>query len=382
MTAGHEKSIVVGRALAGGEACTVDLVTDYGAFRDLEREWNDTVSRAGLAHPFLRHEWVRTWWDAFGAQARLHVLIVRVDKRIAAIAPLMRESAVMHRIPVRRIRLIHNDHTPRTDVIVASHPEASYRAIWNSLHDDRKAWDVLQLSQVERTSPSLAALSACATGNRHATGVWRSSDSPYITLDGSWEKYFNGLSAKFRSNLRNRLSRATRAGQPRLEVLTDRDAIAAASPDVWRLEASGWKQSAGTAITCDPAVQRFYASLIERGTKAGWLQLLFLRLGSQRIAVSYGACFGRRLFLFKTGYDPEFAAFAPFKLLTYFALRDACERGLHELDFLGDAEPWKLEWTSTTRGHDWLFVFAGTARARFLHALKFRWAPRLKRWSA
>ena len=363
-------------------ACTVDLVTNYGAFLDLEREWNDTVSRAGLIHPFLRHEWVRTWWDSFGAHARLHVLIVRADGRVAAIAPLMRESAVMYGIPVRRIRLIHNDHTPRTDVIVASYPEESYRAIWNSLHDNRNAWDVLQLSQVERTSPTLAALSACAAGGRYVTGVWRSSDSPYATLTGSWEKYLDGLSAKFRSNLRNRLSRASRAGEVRLEVLTDRDAIAAASPDVWRLEASGWKQIEGTAITCDPAVQRFYAALIERGTKAGWLQLLFLRLGTKRIAVSYGACFGRRLFLFKTGYDPEFATYAPFKLLTYFAIQDACARGLTELDFLGDAEPWKLEWTSTTRGHDWLYVFAGTGRARLLHALKFQCAPRLKQWRA
>jgi CelD/BcsL family acetyltransferase involved in cellulose biosynthesis len=363
-------------------ACTVDLVTDYGAFVGLEREWNDTVSRTGLAHPFLRHEWVRTWWDAFGAQARLHVLIVRVGNRIAAIAPLMRESTVMYGIPVRRIRLIHNDHTPRTDLIVASHPEASYRAIWSALHGNRNAWDILQFSQVERTSSTLAAVSACAAGEGNAVGVWTSSDSPYATLDGSWEKYLNGLSAKFRSNLRNRLSRATRAGEVALEVLTDGDAIAAASPDVWRLESSGWKQEAGTAITCDPAVQRFYATLIERGTRAGWLQLLFLRVGSQRIAMSYGACFGRRLFLFKTGYDPEFATYAPFKLLTYFAIRDAYERRLTELDFLGDAEPWKLEWTSTTRGHDWLFVFAGTARARLLHALKFQCAPRLKRWSA
>jgi CelD/BcsL family acetyltransferase involved in cellulose biosynthesis len=98
--------------------------------------------------------------------------------------------------------------------------------------------------------------------------------------------------------------------------------------------------------------------------------------------MSYGACFERRLFLFKTGYDPAYAACAPFKLLTYFAMRDACDRGLGELDFLGDSEPWKLEWTAATRGHDWLFVFAGTTRARLVHSIKFQWGPELKRWWA
>jgi CelD/BcsL family acetyltransferase involved in cellulose biosynthesis len=112
------------------------------------------------------------------------------------------------------------------------------------------------------------------------------------------------------------------------------------------------------------------------------LQLLFLRVGGQRVAVSYGACFQRRLFLFKTGYDPEFATGAPFKILTYFAIREAYAQGLTEVDFLGDAEPWKLEWTSTSRGHDWLFVFSDTIRARLLHSIKFEWVPQVKRWRA
>ena len=47
-------------------------------------------------------------------------------------------------------------------------------------------------------------------------------------------------------------------------------------------------------------------------------------------------------------------------------------RGLTEVDFLGDAEPWKLEWTSTGRGHDWLFVFGDTSAGP---ALAFRQVP-------
>jgi len=172
----------------------------------------------------------------------------------------------------------------------------------------------------------------------------------------------------------------TRLGAPALEVLSDRGAIEAACEEAWRLESSGWKRESGTAITSDPAVHRFYTLLVERGTAAGWLQLLFLTVDGRRIATCYGACFQGRLFLFKTGYDPEFATGAPFKILTYFAIREAYKEGLTEVDFLGDAEPWKLEWTSTSRGHDWVFVFADTIRARLLHSLKFRWLPVWKKW--
>jgi len=363
------------------DACAVDVVSDYATFVNLEAEWNETVERAGIAHPFLRHEWVRTWWDAFGTpDARLYILVVRAHGRITAIAPFMRDTAPMYGVPARRIRFIQNDHTPRTDIVVAAQPDESYRAIWRALRADRDRWDVLQLSQLERESDTRRLLCELAAADGCATGVWQSGDSPYLSLTGTWDDYLNSLQAKFRSNLRNRMSRLTRLGEPVLEVLSERGAIEAACEEAWRLESSGWKREAGTAITCDPAVHRFYTTLVERGTAAGWLQLLFLKVGDRRIATSYGACFNDRLFLFKTGYDPEFATGAPFKILTYFAIREAYAQGLTEVDFLGDAEPWKLEWTSTSRGHDWLFIFADTMRARLLHSIKFQWLPELKRW--
>ena len=359
----------------------VDVIADYDAFVSLEEEWNDAVARAGIPHPFLRHEWVRTWWDAFGAGAALHILVVRAHGRIAAIAPLMRDTTTMYGVPARRIRFIQNDHTPRTDFIVASDPDDSYRAIWQALQR-AGGWDVLQLSQIERSSATHARIQDMAAADGCRTGVWTSGDAPFLAIEGSWDAYFASLPAKFRSNVRNRLSRLVKLGDPSLEVLTERDAIVAAQDDAWRLESSGWKKESGTAITSDSAVHRFYTALIERGTAAGWLHLLFLRVGDRRIATSYGAAFNGRLMLFKTGYDPEYATCSPFKLLTYFALQDACARGLVELDFLGDAEPWKLEWTSTTRGHDWVFVFANSIRARLLHLIKFQWGPELKRWRA
>jgi hypothetical protein len=69
-------------------------------------------------------------------------------------------------------------------------------------------------------------------------------------------------------------------------------------------------------------------------------------------------------------------------MLTYFAVRDAFTAGLTEVDFLGGSEPWKLEWTATTRSLDWLFIFSRTWRARLLYLVKFQIVPALKRYRA
>jgi CelD/BcsL family acetyltransferase involved in cellulose biosynthesis len=361
-----------------GNTSSVDVVSDLDAFVDLEPEWNDAVERAGLSHPFLRHEWMRSWWTCFGAGRQLHILIARRAGTITAIAPLFRESARIHGVPVRRICFLHNDHTPRTDFVVTGPPAESYRAIWNALLDERASWDVVQLNQLPGDSLTCKSMSELAAADGCTVGTWRGGDSPFLALTATWDEYLKGRSAKFRQNLRNRLSRLSRLGEPSLEVLRDPVSISRAFDDVWRLEDSGWKRNAGTAISSDGTLRHFYSLLARRGGASGWLRLLFLTVDGRRIAVSYGSCYRNRLLLFKTGYDAEYAACSPFKMLTYFAIRHAFDEGMTEVDFLGDAEPWKLDWTTTTRRHDWLFAFSNSMRARLAHWLKFRLVPGLR----
>jgi CelD/BcsL family acetyltransferase involved in cellulose biosynthesis len=369
-------------AFARSHALATEVISDYDAFVRLEGEWNDAVARAQVSHPFLRHEWYRTWWDCFGAGRTLHIIVVRRADQIVAIAPLMSEQTHMYGLPIRKLDLLHNDHTPRADFIVAASREESYEAIWASLEATREAWDVLQLSRLPGGSPTVDAITSRANSQGLATGMWRGDVSPYLELAGTWNSYYASLPAKFRSNVRNRTTRLERFGAPQLEILDDAEAIAAAHEDVLRLEASGWKAESGTSIRSDSSVQRFYTLLAERAVARGWLRLLFLTAGGRRIATSYGARFDNRFFMFKTGYDPEYATCSPFKVLTCLAIKAAYAEGLQEIDFLGDAEAWKLEWTHTSRPHDWLYVFSGSVRARLLHSLKFQMVPELKRWRA
>ena len=362
-------------------AVAVDVVNDHSTFVGLERQWNETVDRAGLTHPFLRHEWLRCWWESFGQGRSLAVMVVRSGNRILALAPLMLETARMHGIPVRRVQFLHNDHTPKADVIVAERADEAYAALWKTLQDNHAKWDVLQLSQLQYDSPTHDQMSRFAAAGAYPTTLWQSDNSPYLELKNDWHAYLNGRHAKLKQNLRNRLNRLTRQfGEPSLEVIGDPAAVAAARDEALALEASGWKRQAGTAICSDPHVMRFYTLLAERASASGWLRLLFLQVNGRRIATSYASRYHDRLSFFKTGYDPAFAAYAPFKLLTYFTIRDGFADALREVDFLGDAEPWKLEWTTTTRPHDWLFVFGHTMRSRLVHTAKCRVWPAMKQW--
>ena len=131
---------VVPQAVEGGmSAIAVDVINDYSTFVDLEPKWNETVDRAGLTHPFLRHEWLRTWWDSFGQGRTLNIVVVRAGNRILGLAPLMLERARMYGIGVRRIQFLHNDHTPKADVVVVERADEVYEALWKTLQSPARA---------------------------------------------------------------------------------------------------------------------------------------------------------------------------------------------------------------------------------------------------
>jgi len=360
----------------------VATLSDARALVGLEPVWNRLVEEAGLDHPFMTYEWVRTWWECFGGGRRLHVLVVKEGDEPIAIAPLMIHETRFGGWRVRRLEFMANVHTQRSDFIMTRRREETYRAIWSRLLEQRDLWDVLVLCQIPEASRTFQELPRLAAESGFLTGLWHSNDAPYVSLLGRWDDYQGGLPTKHRANLRNRFKRLGRLGEVTLEVVSDGEGLPAALAEGFGLEAAGWKGLAGTAIADDPQVLRFYERLAGRAARRGWLRLNFLQVGGRRVAFEYSLRYGHRAFLLKPAYDPEYAAYSPSNLLCYRVLREGFEDGLAEFDFLGAENPWKAAWATRARGHSWLYVFPSTLPMRFVHWAKFGLAPRLRRHRA
>ena len=67
----------------------VELVEDDDTFLRMGPVWNRLVDEARVDHPFLRYEWVRTWWECFKPAGKLHILCVMEGAEPIAIALLM-----------------------------------------------------------------------------------------------------------------------------------------------------------------------------------------------------------------------------------------------------------------------------------------------------
>ena len=322
----------------------------------LASAWDGLIDRSG-GGPFLRPGWVCAWAEAF-APGALRLLTAHRGGELVGAFPLVARG--------RRMEAAANSHTPYVDLAATEPAVAAALARW--LLEERRFARV-ELRAVRREGlgwPALAAAAASAPGP--ALG-WAPMRSPYVALEGDWESYRAGLSRGLRKELGRFERRLAEAHGPVAFAMEETDA---GLDEGLRLEASGWKAEAGSAILSDPRAEGFYRRVAEWSAARGSLRLAFLRTGAQAVAFDLCLVEDGVLYAVKGGFDPDFRRFGPGMLLTAKTIEHAYAHGLRSYELLGADDEYKLRWASAARERLRLQAFsrsprglAGFAASRF-----------------
>ncbi len=365
-------------SLSAAPPAEVEVVSQWEEFLAMEEEWSHLHERSlQRDNPFLAHEWLRAWWEAFGGRTEMLVLRLLAGERLIGIAPLMRGSSTYYGLPVRLLSLITNNHTNRADLIVAEQPGRCVAALLSFIHARARSWDMAQLNFVPADSPTAAAAEQ-APAFSLACAVQPSHDSPVIPLDGNWESFYGRLDGHFRRNLRNREKRLERLGPVEYEELHD-GPLHPFLQEIFAVGDRSWKAQGKTAVASTPALCRFYARLAELTQPKGRLSLHLLRVGGKPIAFHYSLRNDGAIYLLKTEYDTEYHPYSPGHQIQRHVLESAYRRGLRAFEFLGPDMPWKREWADRVRRHVKLLFFHQGPCSRLLRFLELRAKPALKR---
>jgi hypothetical protein len=374
----------------------VEMLEGRDAFNSLEREWNAALARGPRDEPMLRHEWIRAWIENFAPGATLRTFVARTGKELHVAVPLVESrdrDADTCFVPLTTWALPVNDHSQRGGILLGARGIEALPAVFHAIVA-ATGWDRLRLRDLphgaaEWTIRDLAE----AAGLR--CGIWTSLESPYRTLpelpkpvlvanggkkqkpsqppQSRYDLVEASVDAKFRQNLRRRKRRLAEQGETRYVLVDGKDATAldTALADFFTIEASGWKGRGGTAIAQRPELVGFYTQIARDAAKRGALALGFLEHKGVRIAAHLSVVHGGKHYLVKLGYDESFHEYSPGQQLTSAAIRDSCERGLFEFDFLGPDMDWKRDWEPALRTHSWLTIFRPTGKAKLVHEARF-----------
>lgn len=368
----------------------VEEISDFYAFVSLEKEWNALLAAAPMNAPFLRHEWFRTWWKAFGGGKQLAILTVRsADGALAAIAPLAEERGFRVGIPCRVWTSMSNDHSCRFDFLMGNVSEEARIRIVEALADyvarRRPRIHLIEMQDFPADSPTLALLLAVAPRGGQKLGLRPALETPVIPIEGRWPAYYESISGHLRRNLRRRRRQLEAEGKVEVVCVTGEERsggltrLADYLREGFRIEAMAWKGSAGTAIRENEDWADFYQAWAQAAAERGWLRLYFLTLNDQPIAFYFTLVYARKLYYLKLGYDPAYARYSPGILLHQEILASAFDEKLAELDFLGPTMAWKEDWAKRVRPHVWVYLFQRGFIPHMIYGIKFKLFPSLKK---
>ena len=290
---------------------------------------------------FLTLEFQRTWWQCLG-EGELLILAIRDDAELVGIIPLFATINPQGQRALATVGCV--EVADYLDFIVAQGREdAVYAALVDYLTSpDAPAWDLLDLCNIHQDSPTLNILPALAKARGWTVSTARDDVCPIVQLPGTWEEYLEMLEGKQRREIRRKLRRAggetaqnwTIVGPEHdLETKVSEflDLMAASTPD--------------KADFLTPRMRYFFHQLARVVYDAGWLQLVFLKIGERRAAAYFNFIYNNRVMVYNSGLDWQtFPKLGAGIILTAHCIRHAIENDRCEaFDFMQGDERYKYQ---------------------------------------
>jgi CelD/BcsL family acetyltransferase involved in cellulose biosynthesis len=311
----------------------IETIETYGALSALANEWQALFDRMSLRTPSKSPLWQLTWWRHFGVRRSMvgrhdmRAFALRDDEgALVALAPMMLTSRPGHGPAlVREMQFFGADPYVtqlRGPVCERERLPEVGRALAAHLQQ-RKGHDFVQWRGL---APGAAALS---NGVRQAH--LEEVDS-VLPMRESWDAFHAALPKKTRKHLRKSRNDLGAAGiEIEFRVATAPDEVEEGLAAFYELHA---RRAALADVTEHPnvfgfdAARNFLDDYCAQMARAGDLRLFQIRVGGKIVATRIGFAFGDQLYLYFSGFDPDYAAYSVMTTLMAEALRWAHENGV------------------------------------------------------
>lgn len=309
----------------------------------IKEEWNRLLFSSASHVPFLRNEYLCAWWETLGggewSAGELYVVIGRnASGELVGIAPLFSvENSAGQPAWMLLGSIEISDYL---DLIAP--PDSLEEFIFELLvflekqHPAR--YLLLDLYNLLDSSLTLAVLESASSRVGWKYSLESLQQCPYIPLPEDWDVYLAGIDKKQRHEIRRKMRRAEEYSLPvNCYIVEDRSALEADMESFFELMAK------------DPEKELFLTQAMRAQMKnsmriafdQGWLQLAFIEVGGKKAAAYLNLDYNNRIWVYNSGYDPEFRDISPGWVLLGYLLKWAIKNCRSVFDFMRGNEEYK-----------------------------------------
>lgn len=279
-------------------------------------EWDELAARAAEPNPFFESWYLLPSLRALDPQRRVKILRFECGGRLAGLMPVQREARY-YRWPFPHWRGWAHDNCFVGAPLVATGME---RLFWRTLLEwtDRNARAALflHLTHLPLCGPLYHALTVELSTQKRLAALVHREERAMLCSSRSPEAYFEAsLSGKKRKELRRQFNRLSELGEVQLTRDEGTAGLGRWIDQFLELEHSGWKGSAGSALSSHQATEALFREALAGAAAQGRLERITLWLDFEPIAMLVNFLTPPGAFSYKTAFDERYARFSPGVLL-------------------------------------------------------------------
>ncbi len=341
----------------------ITACTDFASLLPLRDEWNRLLTIAETNTIFQTFEWHQCWWESFGNNRDLLVLLLRDNGELIGIAPLEVTEKRVNGLSERVLGFIGagNYSSDYCDFIVRQDRPDTIVAILDWLSSSPSVWTQMDLFNLPSHSRHVPLILEHCSHNGSSVISYALYDAPAFVFGDSKED----RKILRKKSMRRHFNYFTHHGELLLKHCGDREEILSLLEVCFRQHIHRWANTASPSIFLDPQQQRFYRCLVRALDPKDCLRFSLLLYNGEPLAFHFGFEYQHRYIWYKPTFDVSYAKHSPGEVMLKFLLEYAMEKKLKEFDFTIGEEVYKYRFSNTIRSNHRVLIF----RRRLAYAL-------------
>lgn len=328
----------------------IEVIQSEEGWENLAEDWNNLLAKSITDVPFLRHEFLYSWWqhrgggewDSEESQALgLYILVGRDEagEMVGALPLFLSKNRAGETSLVLMGSVEISDFL---DVIVLPERLGDFwqAALTHLTGLNAPDWATLDLYNLPEETPSLKSLAAAAQPFGLVVSQERLQPAPSISLPADFETYLEGLEGRYRRELVRKMRNAQRYFIPvQVEQVDDPDQLAEAMHDFFAM----MQEEPDKARFLTAPMRAQMQEIARAAALGGWLDLRFLLVGRERAAGYLNFVYGNQVWVYNSARTDKFASLSPGIALIGMLIQQAIEDGMTAVDLMRGDEEYKYQ---------------------------------------